>query len=71
MLAQNNVPQWANDTHWAAHPITNIPDPETSPKGKRNRRKRNFKPEQSDLKPHATGCARSEGALNCRNHIWS
>ena len=65
MLAQANVPQWANDTHWTAHPITNIPNPESSPKTKRSKRKRN-KPEQNDLKPHASGCARSEGNQKIR-----
>ena len=61
MLTQANVPQWANDTHWTVHPITNIPNPDSSPRSKRGRRKRNKKPEQTEMKVHKTGCARSEG----------
>ncbi|XP_078483562.1 uncharacterized protein LOC101243241 isoform X1 [Ciona intestinalis] len=66
MLTNPGTGGWVNDTHWVPHPATYFPDENdaltTSP-DKRNRRKRRQarKDDISDIKPHKTGCARSEG----------
>ena len=66
MLTQTNVPGWANDTHWVAHPVTNIPDSEfvslsSGTPVKKKKARRNKKDDLQDVKLHKSGCARTEG----------
>ncbi|XP_039257076.2 uncharacterized protein LOC120333780 [Styela clava] len=69
-LEKSNSPAWVNDSHWVAHPITNIPTVSSS---KRRKSKRKSRSDKSTIEEedewHKTGCARTEGYYKLKDLI--